>query len=470
MLRQNLSGEELEIAIRVKTESRLFKISSYIFWIALLWASTERASTGLGVNYIFIPLQNLFVASNDFYNFPGFELFVIYFCFMLTRLFSNYYTKQHRIINLFLIITFIVTFINYINPNNNYSVGFYSVITAKITRTFWFMLPFAYALLYLNNRAYLIIVKKLLSIGLKVATSRVLFALFAVLIGAGQRDLFGKNLSIYQSDILAWLSFFSVYCFTVYLIKKQNKYGILSLLFLLCNILSYRRTALLVTIGSGIIIYVYYLIVINKKIKNIYLAGAFFLLIAITGPLLYNKSQLVFDLTNRYVAAISFTGIANVDETVQGESEYTDSGHVDQAVNTWNFFLKNLGRFWGTGIRVNSKSFWVEGRSEAAVHNNIVYSWSRYGMYMVVYYVLVFITLFRILFRVNSSRSFRSLNGFICFSTFIYLAMYFVGGWFSGGTFFESTQVGIEFIFLYSVMKISFTETIHEPAYQLINP
>jgi hypothetical protein len=450
-----ITDEELFLKAERKLESRIFIISTYIFWIALLWASTERSETGLGVNFIFLPLQNIFVASNEFKNFPGFELYMIYFCFMLSRLFIGYYTKQSRFVNLFLILTFLVTVINYTNPNNNYSVGFYSIITAKITRSFWIMVPFIYTLLYLKNNVFPVILNKILSIGIIVAALRVVFSLFAVAIGKGQSDLFGRNLSIWQSDILAWVSFFSVFCLTTFLVTKEKKFLWLSILFLLCNFLSYRRTALLVNIASGLIIYLVYIIRINKRLIVLYQFIGVLILVIFAGRFLYNRSSLVFDLTNRYVSAISFTGLASVDETVQGESEYTDSGHLKQSVTSWEFFLNNLDRFWGTGIRVSNSSFWVEGRSPGGVHNNIVYCWSRYGMYMVLYYVIVFITILLMIAKLNASVSVNSANGFMGLSVFIYLALFIVGGWFSGGTFFDNTQWGIQFIFIYSFMKLS---------------
>ncbi|KAA3616674.1 MAG: hypothetical protein DWQ05_13165 [Calditrichaeota bacterium] len=424
-----------------------------IFWIGQIYASVDP-QINLGFHEVFTPLQILFGSNPAFGRSPLFDLVVVLISIILLLKFPIRF-KQTYIIQYFLLSTLLVTILTFLNPNNNSEASFFSLISSRMGRSLIIIIPFSYALLTLSKLEYQKVIFTIFKIGLVITLSRAVLSILFFISGNGATWA-GRNTTNIQGDFLIWLAIFHVICFSIYLYSGKREFLYYNLIILFCLVFSFRRSALLLSFFTDALIYLFYLYKIDRNYKRKFKQMFFvFIFIVFVFPYLYTKSKIVFDFTNRYASALTFTGLVDVSDSIgnKNKGEYTDSGHLNQSLTTTYFFLDNLDRFWGTGLRTDSRVFWVEGRSEGGVHNNIVYAWSRYGMYMVFFlgsFLFIFLNLFRKFFKNPGI----NLVEFLVASIVIFQVNYLILGWFAGGVFFSCVQYATQFILLFSVQKL----------------
>ena len=182
--------------------------------------------------------------------------------------------------------------------------------------------------------------------------------------------------------------------------------------------MSYRRSALAVVLSANALSYIF-ISLRDKGVKNkILLAlSIIFFFIAINNiekinlPFKYKKYIL------RFSSAIPGMALSKT-------GEFTDSGHIEQTQNTFYSAVHTLG-FWGKGYG-RSEDIYLEGQS-LVIHNPYAATWIHYGVYMLIFYIVIIITLLYNLFKIFLFEKYKNEKYFILkISIVLFLIMFFI--------------------------------------------
>ncbi len=210
----------------------------------------------------------------------------------------------------------------------------------------------------------------------------------------------------------------------------------------------------MVVLSCNILILFIYFIKNKNNIRK-YSRLAFYGLAILLTLSIVNQSQIISnpaisDKLNRYLGVFKFSGIMT---SKSDKMEYTDSGHVFQSFYATKTLLNNLTTFWGGGYK-NDKLF-VDYQSVGGIHNNIVYAWSYYGLYMSIFLIINFIIiLLNNLLKIYKNKSILNEKIFIVNAIYIYLVVYFIAGWFNGLSPINYLQYFTQYILLLSTSKL----------------
>lgn len=424
------------------------KLAIILFWIAEIFGSLDfQIEASLGFQSIFLPIQNFF--SNKFFIpiFTGFEFLIFVMLILLVLAYRKKLTSLPPILKRLFIITCVVVVFVLINPNNNFSKFFYVLL--KEVKGWFLFLIFMYIIWSLEFQIYSSLMYYFLKSGIKVVVLKAVIAITAYFMGNGM-SLWSVPSTIVQGDTLLWIATFQIILFGIFLLNRKNIFIILSLILFVCLALSFRRTSLFLCIFSDVLLFVFWGYITKNKIK-IFSTLIPILLGIILFVTVFGSNSKVQTYLARYFAAIEFTGLVKVSDQYNTD-EFTDSGHLEQSLTTTNSLFNNLGMFWGSGLR--SKVRIVEGQSSGAIHNNIAFVWAAYGMYMVIYFLIVFFICFRFIFKTLRSRSKISSLRYICFVMMLYQVMELIAGWSSGYTFIQVLQYSTKFVLVMSTIKL----------------
>ena len=372
MINQHINNIEARFTPFIKLIMILF---SFIFVFASIDTYKSLDST-ISFNKIFFRV----IGHEKF-----FSLFEIVFIFMVFLISMKFRVKKKSSSNISKIVFFIVilTFIlKMLNPNNDSNNPILGMPLFSDISNFTFIL-LAYFSLFLDEKAYMVFFKKLFYyIGI-ILTVRVFYLLLLWLLGKGNYG-FGANSTLTESDTLYLVAFFQIAFFTLYLINKEKKYLILWIVYLLFQILSYRRSALAVALSANALYYIFILLK-GKGIKSkvILISGIILFYGAINNIENFNLPFKYERYILRFVSAVP--GMA-----LEKGGEFTDSGHWEQTSETFYSAIHTLG-FWGHGYR-GSHYMYLEGQT-TVIHNAYAATWARWGFYMFLFYLFIIIIL-----------------------------------------------------------------------------
>ena len=420
-----------------------FNILAVLFWIAQIWAPVDIYVTQGETTFLQRFFNSPFLFSKML---TPFEITVIFLSLFLLATFKGYYIKS-KFFSWFFWLNIIIVILSLINPNNKLTFIYYFV--GQGPRILYLFLLFLFAVTFLRNDIYNSFISKMFKIGSTIAVLLAIYSFILFLIGKGM-IWSGRNVTISQGDTLEWMVIFQIIFFMLYFQYKRKKHLIISLLLFMILLFSYRRTGLLECIFIDFSMIVFQVVKIKSiftKLKRI-LSYGFVLIILLFSLQYFLPENMIYDFGLRYLGAFSFF----TDQNIQ-YAEYSDSGHMLQAITTTRTFFNNIGRFWGSGYK-SGGSYYVEGQS-AAIHNSFVNAWATYGLYMTIYLLIL-----TIIFILKSINIFFAKNqtietySFIKIAFIFYLALFFIVGWSNGQSFLGYIQYLTKFVLLVSLLKL----------------
>lgn len=414
------------------------------FWIGQIWAPVDEYVTltlrGIGETKI----QSIY-HSYAFLKFTTFEFIIILFSLYLLFTFKQYYQKDKFYKNFF-ILSIAVVIISLLNPNNNFEFRHYFG-TQHVKKLHLYLL-FLFSLTFLRSDILTIVLKKIFYIGAIVSFTKAIESLFFFMIGNG--DVFmSRAVTISQNDTLVWMAIFNCIFMGLYFHSQEKKYLVISLIYFIVLLLSYRRYALFVAIIINLIGFLFYLKVKGKTKAIIKIFLLSFLIIFSFS--IVSKSEIINEYINRYMGAMSyFIQFRDVGLI----SEFSDTGHMIQSIAVTNYVLDNIGRFWGTGLNSEYREY-IPGQS-SVIHNSFVEAWSLFGLYMVIFFMIISIIAFyklNILWR--SIDKYQQVHFFIKIYAAAIILVIMISGWFASPYhIFSFSEMSTQFILLMAVFKI----------------
>ncbi len=430
-------------------------------WIGLLFASQATDPQSFGFQIIYQPLQNFYNtgASNTF---PGFE--VISFL-LIIGIFLHYERNSKiyfpdKLLTIFISITILFVVISLINPKNAIEKGYFALLKMRIARTIIYYAISVIVIFTLNTVSYIDFIKRFAKIGLYIGSLRAILDIVGFVTSTGVINYYGRHITTYGGDIQLWFSIFSVFSFSIFLYHKNKKFLYISLIFLVCLLFSYQRTAFFVTLIFYITFYTIYLFLFSKNfIKSFSITLFAISIIFMTMALLFNTT-IGKDIYLRLGSALAFTGYVAI-ENNSNDPEYSDSGHFEQSKNVSEFLIKNLSDFWGGGInRRNENYLLIEGQSKGGVHNNIASLWQYFGIPGLLYFLWLSIFVISYYIKILSRHKQINFNRFMILAISNYFIIRFIAGWFSGDFFYMYYQICFQYIILFSFYKLYYKKDI----------
>ena len=238
----------------------------------------------------------------------------------------------------------------------------------------------------------------------------------------------GKTITSYYNSICAEIdttfiiAFFFIFSFTKYIIYKKNKFIFLSIFLLLIEFLTYRRSGLLIALGSSVMLISIYLL---KHKKLFYKASAIILILLIYYSLT-NIENINIDMKYKKYLYRTLSAVMP-NSSFAGGQEFTDSGHHKETELTIYHAFKNP-KFWGRGYGKSDISIYLEGQS-SSIHNVYADITVRYGIFITLFYILVFVLAVIKLFKITFKKKQYNENdlvelAYVSFLIFYMLALF----------------------------------------------
>ncbi len=427
------NGEEVKLP-------EIFNYLIILLWLALIYAPFDEYATEGNLTII----QNIF--DKYIIKFNVFQYLSLSFLFYLFYFKRDKTPPRYTALYFFFTIATIV--IGLLNPGNDLTTGQYFYESA-IFRFYYFLL-FSFALFFIEKELYITIFNKIFTVGLYVLLFRSIHALLFYFSGRGLAFNGGLPSTIPQMDTLIYLSAFQIICLALFLNTRNKTYLIYILIFLATLFFSYRRSALGLGLIADIILLGYYLLVTPHKTKAIKMLVVFVGALIILGVSFQMAMPKKFDdVFNRMAGAFSFFSSSS-----NSPNEYTDSGHMEQSIETTQVFFDRIqDTFWGAGF--GNPAYFIEGQAEdgaefaGGIHNSFVLAWAQWGLHVTLFLVFLVFLMFRILLELFNLKT----SNFVIPAIIIFLFGYLILGWSNGILVFEHLQYVMAFVMLFSVVK-----------------
>jgi len=436
--------------IKEDFKNKLLNIFIYVFWIGIFWG-TYAESNDWGIYSFLLPVKRFFTVSPS-NMFPGFELlYIILFLFIFTNFkndlgYMNSQTKKMYLIHVMFII------LAFINPNNSIygSAGFLSFIVMKTSRTLLLAIFSIYVLFSLSDKNKILVVSKFLRIGMILVMIKVGFDIIIYTIGQGPFDLaVNKRVTTKGGDVHMWIAFMHVLFLLGYIYSNKKKMLYWSILTFICLLLTYKRAGFL-----SILLFDFGILVINtiRYQRNRLKSFAVISISTIALFIFISQTQTGNFLMKRMGVAFHFLGIVEV----QKGTPFNDSGHLLQSINTTDYLLENIVKFWGGGINRRIENYQtIEGQSQGAVHNNIASYWQYFGLSGVIYYLFLFYFFISQLFKNYSKLNHRNFKYYLQFGISLFVLIRMISGWLTGDFFFLYIQLYFFYILIFAIFSIN---------------
>lgn len=425
--------------------SKRFTILIVLFWFCQLFGSDDMPSesTPLGYPMLFNHLVKTGTISAMY-------LSILLLSFYLVLNFNKYYSLKNFRLS-FLIISIIVVVLVFVNPNNNF-MNLSSFFFGREQKSFVTYIIFLYSLLFLERTKLVLVLKRFLDVGLPMTAILCIYSLFNFIIGNGA-NFSGQNSTLIQTDQLIWIAVFELISLIFYLVTSKSKYLIMSVLFGLTIILSFRRYSLWISVISIILLLIlelYYSRTFKKKRNVFFLAFSLIIIVVV-----FQETNLIdFDYySRRYFSVFSYFLPGTSTEVFMN-----DSGHIEQSLNVTGAFIDNFFVFWGSGVKESymHSTNTLYGASQGGIHNSYIFVWMRYGLFMLFYLLLIlFITFYEII-STSLSKSFSRKNKLIKIGVLLFFLVYQIASWSPATVTYlliDTIAFG-QFLFLFSFIKL----------------
>lgn len=347
------------------------KILIGLFWLAQIWTSPYyRKSDFINYNYNEIIMvidgilqENTLIGGR----FAIYELVLLFLGLTLITKYSSWGIRN-KFAKRFYFISLIVVAISFFNPNNAFDqVKYLFTNDPRILIVYLFLL---YSFLSVSKQYLGILLYTFVYYGLIAAAAQAAVSCVLFITGNGIYYISSAT-TLPNAEILNVLIVFSALSLSFYFKTGNLKYLLVVLLFHFTVLFADRRTPVYVLIFTDILIFLYY-----NKISISALLRVLFISTAAAGFYLLVISNDKFDLEYHFLRIFSLFS-----SSYQGDY-INDMGHFEQTTQTFDTLIRNIGRFWGAGMR--NSYYYVEGQS-GYIHNNFAAVWALYGLHMTLF-------------------------------------------------------------------------------------
>lgn len=359
-----------------------FKIILFIFCAILVFVTghsvTQNPDFVRKLNFLF---HRGFI---DVRFFSLFQLFVLYICWFFINNNNVSFSFGGLKAKVFLLLTIIHFLLIMFNPNNDTPGSVFGMpLFTDLSHYIYIIL--IYTFLFMRPVVFMAFLRTIIPMVLSLSILRVIILLILYPLGIGEYYyLHGRYSILMEEDTLLIFSLLSiVLLLLVYIRKDKRKFIFLWLLFLIIQLLSFRRTGLLFTlIANFLLMSVYYMILTKRKTK-------FIVYSTIVIMIIFFLSNTNFDFlsgnakifANRYFGA--FFDLGSADES---HADYARNEHIEQAFYGWELARQKL-TFWGAGYGARESLFTYKGNT--GIHNAYVQVWMRFGLFSLAYYLFL---------------------------------------------------------------------------------
>ena len=271
-----------------KNKSNINNILVFLFCGIFIIASTDLNNAA---DYT-IELYKFFlrgvIIHDRFFSIFDILLFIIFF-WIITEIGINYNTatKSEKFLVVFAWITFIL---NMVNPNNQTESLILGLPLLEDTSMYSSLLFLTSIYLIKDNKEFVLLLKKIVPLLLFFVTIRAIVQLLSFAVGGGNANFFGVRSVLTENDTLLIFNFAQFIFLVLFLSSKNIKYLIISLVLILVQILSFRRSNLFLCIFVNLLILTVNFNISRKKGRN------FLLIFPILIVVLFVSAQLFDDL------------------------------------------------------------------------------------------------------------------------------------------------------------------------------
>lgn len=361
----------------------VFYLLVFVFWFCNFFGSSDYYGllqyTGpIGILAVYLHKSAGFYSTMD--------LSILFLTIYYFRKFPVSVTYNKEYYGFFLISIFAVVFC-VINPNNNWTLK--GLLFDENWRVFYLYLLMLFVFLFMRGDALAAVLRRMLLLGGIMA---VLLSMYSIvrLFYSPSVNFVGRYVTIVQADVLFWIAIFQTLAVLAFFSTQRKIYLLVAAIFFITLFLSFRRSALLISLAVVSVIFV--LVILRsgrffRTAKNIVLLSALFAIV-----LYYLNASKAINLEYYYLRYSAVLSIIGEPQAVVGDRFISDMGHGIESQRTTQYMMNNLDRFWGAGFGNNP--FIVPGATNNGryIHNSFVYVWSKFGLFMTL--LLVYIMYF----------------------------------------------------------------------------
>lgn len=350
--------------------------------------------------------------------FTFFDYTIISLCFLMIRNFGFSYREGASGLKFIWFLTLLNILIIFINPNNNprYSllglpilsdVSIYSSLIATFTFFFIRIEGFVYFIKIFGKYVVLFAVLK----------SIYLFYLWAT--GSGVH-FWGFYSVLMEEDTLLLFAFLQLFTFSLYLVKRESKYLMIWIPLILIEVLSFRRSGMIVSLITILILLFSYFSKVSFGRKFVFTLSFVFLI-----AMVINSIQFLPETPKVYMARYlgEFIEIPGVPVSL----DLTGNKHIAQAAYGVDVGMEILG-FWGYGYGHDIEKADISFGSNSAIHNSYVAVWMFHNLFFTLYLlILAAMSVFALIRQYR--RKITSIIEVLKFVVAIYLVLFFINGY-----------------------------------------
>ncbi len=311
--------------------------------------------------------------------------FMQFMIFLISMIAFHYHWSRKKISRnllekriIFLTVIYILMLL--LNPNSNVSTPILGLPLFSDPDLYFYLLFMIAIFLMRSNEDFIFYFRILMKYLLIFFVIRVFYLLLLRSFGQGVNYLGFQSVTM-EEDTLILAVLVQIIFLALYYIKKEKKYIFLVLLFQIFQILSFRRSGLLLSflvLGSYLFLFYSNYNILKRFVSTFILliAVLFFFLNLDIMP----RSYLL--LVHRYVGAFV---------TLPGTVSFADiarNDHFDQSNKSIFEHARHLD-FWGFGYGSSQTRFNFNYKNNTGIHNVYFNLWEWQGLFALVYYLIL---------------------------------------------------------------------------------
>lgn len=327
-----------------------------------------------------------------------------------------------------------------INPNNDTLNPIFGLPLLSDPSLYTALIFMAAIFFIKDTSRFILIIKTLIKTILVVVLIRFIILYILWFLGHGNYKLYGANSILIEEDTLLLFALFQLIFLLLYFIYKRKWYLLVWFLFMLFQILSFRRSGFfLALLTSSSFFFLYYIRVLSFKKKVVYGVGVLMLLILIIG-ISYNvashNQKYAIYLYRYFGEFIKLPGY-DFDENIAANK------HLIQAKYAINYAVENLG-FWGFGYGNSEGRDRLRYESTKGLHNAYFVLWETQGLFALIYYLIIIVIFIgEIIKTIKNHRTYDVQFLLMRGCVIIYMFWFFINAWVLGG----HNLTGIKMVF-----------------------
>lgn len=355
-----------------------------------------------------------------------FTPFEIIFIVLLFNILNNYKVRLKFNSGL-LLFAFIAYFIRMINPNAETSISILgmSLLTDLDEYIFLFMI-----VVLISIPPYLckLLIEKIFKYVLIFSIIKAIIIVIMYFSGAINVFRFDYAVMLPEPDTQFLFAFLGAAVFTLYLLTRENRFLLFSVLFFAIVTFSMQR----ITTLTGLIaifllmMFAFFKVLPMSARKSVMIIGLLlvFFQISLTQ---FADTKIAFTI-NRYMGVVK-----EKDKTT--DVAFSDTGHREQSITVFLSVVKDKP-FWGIGYGRTKDRLYLKGQT-SNIHNTYATLWAQHGIVTLLFFLFIFVLIMKhclkLMYKINK---YNYREYIIYLLVGFYLFAYFVAAWVNSGNVF----------------------------------